>query len=247
MPVFFLLSDLIRPPFITITGELLTHIRNSLRMTVGETLLIGDGHGRRYCTEVTAVTKQDVTARIVETLLEPAKNAPSVILGQALLKGDKMDWIIQKATELGARAILPLQSRYSIVQPRPDRIETQTARWQRIALEAAQQSEQWHVASVVRPQQLSAFLREASHCPTRLILTERRGTGASLRTIDLPTSQNDTIALIIGPEGGWSEEEIMEAEQLGCTAVTLGPKILRAETAAVSALSIVQHRLGELG
>ena len=247
MPVFFLPADLIAPPIVTITGDLLTHVRNSLRMTVGEILLLGDGQRRRYRAEITTVTKQAVTAHIIETLIEPPRTAPALALGQALLKGDKMDWIIQKTTELGVRTIVPVLSRHGIVQPKHDRIESQTARWQRIALEAAQQSEQWHVASVAVPQQMSAYLAQIPRSSTRLILAERRETSASLRRIDLPASSDDTITLLVGPEGGWSFDEIAAAENVGWTPITLGPHILRAETAAVVAIGILQHRLGALG
>lgn len=247
MPVFFLPPDLITPPTVTITGELLTHVRDSLRVRIGDQLLIGDGQGRRYYTEVTAVTKQTVTGRIIKSLLEPPPKAPSLILGQALLKGEKMDWVIQKATELGVGTIIPLQSRHSIVQPRADRIEAQTARWQRIALEAAQQSEQWRVPTVTSPLRVQQYASEASPQSLRLILTERRETSANLTGIALPTSPQHTITVLVGPEGGWTREEMAEVEKVGFVPITLGPRILRAETAAITAIVILQHRLEELG
>lgn len=247
MPVFFLPPDLITPPIVTITGELLTHVRDSLRMTVGERLLIADGQGRRYRTEVTAVTKQAVVARILETVTAPVAQAPSLTLAQALLKGEKMDWVIQKATELGVATIVPLRCRHSMVQPKPDRIESQTARWQRIALEAAQQSEQWLVPTVMPPQTMERFSTTVPTSALRLILMERRETAMNLSTIDLPASPQDSITLLIGPEGGWATEETAEAETRGLVPVTLGPAILRAETAAIVAVGILQHRLGRLG
>jgi 16S rRNA (uracil1498-N3)-methyltransferase len=247
MPVFFLPPDLITPPIVTITGELLTHIRDSLRMTVGERLLIADGQGRRYCTEVTAVAKQAVVARILEAVPAPVALAPSLTLAQALLKGEKMDWVIQKATELGVASIVPLQCRHSMVQPKPDRIEGQTARWQRIALEAAQQSEQWLVPTVMPPQTMERFSNSVPASALRLILMERRETAMNLSAIALPASPQDSITLFIGPEGGWAREETAEAETRGLVPITLGPAILRAETAAVVAVGILQHRLGRLG
>ena len=247
MPVFFLPPQLITPPTVTITGDLLIHLRQSLRVTIGDTLLIGDGQGRRYQTRVTAVTKHALSGSIIETLAEPTRQVPSIILGQALLKGDKMDWVIQKATELGVHTIIPLQTRHSVVQAKTERIETQRARWQRIALEAAQQSEQWTVASVKGPQLMAEFLEQLSDCAIRLILLERRDVGLSLANIELPQSGEETILLLVGPEGGWSAEEVALIDQLSLTPITLGSKILRAETAAISALAVVQHRLGALG
>ena len=189
-------------------------MRNGLRITVGDGLLIGDGHGRRYRTTVTAVTRQAVTASIIETQVEPPRQAPTVVVGQALLKGDKMDWVIQKATELGVSTLIPLQTRHAVVQPKADRLETQRARWQRIALEAAQQSEQWTVAAVTAPQALSPQLEGLSGCMTRLMLTERRQSGPNLGSIPLPTSAEERILILVGPEGGWAPEELAAAETL---------------------------------
>jgi 16S rRNA (uracil1498-N3)-methyltransferase len=134
MPVFFLPPQGITPPTVSVTGELLTHLRDSLRIEVGETILVADGKDRRYRIEITASTKQSMTGRVIDVIPRPCRRAPSLILGQALLKGEKMDWVIQKTTELGVQTIIPIQSRQSIVQLKADRIEPQTARWHRIAL-----------------------------------------------------------------------------------------------------------------
>jgi 16S rRNA (uracil1498-N3)-methyltransferase len=247
MPVFFLPPDFIVPPIVTITGELLTHIRNSLRMTAGETLFVADGQGRRYRTEITAVTKQAVVARILETVHAPMAQAPSLFLAPALLKGEKMDWVIQKASELGVAAMTPLQCRHSLVQPKLDRIQSQTARWQRIALEAAQQSEQWLVPTVMPPQAMERYTGTVPASSLGLILMERRETAMNLSNIALPASAQHHVTLLIGPEGGWAKEETAEAEKCGLIPVTMGPAILRAETAAIVAVGILQHRLGRLG
>lgn len=247
MPVFFLSPESITPPTVTISGELLRHLRDSLRVTEGEELLVGDGAGRRYRTLVTQVSRQAVTSRILDTQPEPVRRMPTLVLGQALLKGDKMDWVIQKATELGVGTIAPLQASRSIVRPKAGRIETLTARWQRIALEAAQQSEQWRVPAVLAPQSLMSY---AENCPARslrLILTERRTGCGSLGEIALPAETEDSITLLVGPEGGWTGEEAAAVERAGFLPISLGPTILRAETAAVAAIAVLQHRLGELG
>jgi 16S rRNA (uracil1498-N3)-methyltransferase len=158
-----------------------------------------------------------------------------------------MDWVIQKTTELGVQTIIPIQSRQSIVQLKSDRIEAQTARWKRIALEAAQQSEQWRVPTITNPLTMESC---ATQCPAHaltLILTERRTQIGTLASVQLPASPESSILVLVGPEGGWTEEEVETAEGAGCIPITLGPKILRAETAAITAIGILQHRLGELG
>ena len=246
MPIFFLPAHAITPPSITVPQGLLAHLRNSLRIEAGEEIIFADGQGTRYRTEITQSSKQGVSGRILETMQEPARQSPVLVLGQALLKGEKMDWVIQKVTELGISRIVPIQSRHTIVQLRPERVESQLARWQRIALEAAQQSEQWRVPTVAPPQSLTEFCARPSDESVRLLLAERHD-GQRLRTLPLPTSVTASIVAIVGPEGGWTKEEMNQAEKSGCLPITLGQKILRAETAAIVTVGILQHRVGELG
>ncbi|MEC4889862.1 MAG: 16S rRNA (uracil(1498)-N(3))-methyltransferase [Nitrospira sp.] len=246
MPIFFLPAHAVTPPSITVPAELLAHLRDSLRVEVGEEVIFADGQGARYRTEITHSSKQGLSGRIIETLQEPPRQAPAVMLGQALLKGEKMDWVIQKATELGVSQIVPIQSRHTIVQLRPERVESQLARWQRIALEAAQQSEQWRIPTIAQPKSMRDVCASPSGESVRLLLAERRD-GESLRTLSLPTTATASILALIGPEGGWTEEEMNQAEQSGYLPITLGQHILRAETAAITTVGILQHRLGELG
>ena len=246
MPVFFVSPSCFTPPSVSVTGALLTHLRDSLRLSVGDTILLSDGLRLRYRTEVTAISRQALVGRIIEVIERPPRRAPIIALGQALLKGDRMDWVIQKATELGVETIIPVQSQRSIVQLKSERVTTQIARWQRIALEAAQQSEQWVVPTVASPLALSSHDLLRSHHSAAMILTERRSGAASLSTISLPTSPEDSILVLVGPEGGWAEEEVLKTMKQGCIPVTLGSRILRAETAATVAIGLLQSRLGEL-
>jgi 16S rRNA (uracil1498-N3)-methyltransferase len=245
MPVFFVPPQCLTPSTVSITGDLLIHLRDSLRITVGETLWLNNGQAVRYRVEITDVSKRAVTARVLETIQEPPRQTPRLILGQSLLKGEKMDWVIQKATELGVSEIVPIESQHSIVQLKADRVDHQLARWQRIALEAAQQSEQWRIPTVATPQSLSALLTSLATGTLTLMLAERRD-GKSLLAVNLPQDATGSILVLIGPEGGWSQEEAQIAEQAGIQPITLGQHILRAETAAIATISILQSRLGTL-
>ena len=245
MPVFFVSPECIDQQTISVIGDVLVHLRDSLRITVGETLWLNNGQGVRYRVEITDVSKRAVTGRICETFEEPLRQTPRLILGQSLLKGEKMDWVIQKATELGVSEIVPLQTRHSIVQLKADRVDNQLARWQRIALEAAQQSEQWRLPTVSKPQSLSALLTSRATPTTTFMLAERRE-GKGLQGVELPQGVNRSLLILIGPEGGWSKEEMGIAGQAGVVPLTLGQHILRSETAAIAAISILQSRLGTL-
>jgi 16S rRNA (uracil1498-N3)-methyltransferase len=245
MPTFFVPSESIAPPTIRITGPLLHHLRQSLRVHPGETLTVTDDRRVRYHTEVLEVTAKQLVGRILETVKAPVKTSPSLILGQALLKGEKMDWVIQKATELGVDRIIPVYAAQSVVKLREDRTDRQLARWQRIALEAAQQSEHWAIPHIEEPISLSQIADD--HTDSLKIMLAERSTGASLQSMSLPTGAKDRLLLLIGPEGGWTQQELRLSETQGYTAVTLGTRILRAETAAIAAISILQSRLGGLG
>jgi 16S rRNA (uracil1498-N3)-methyltransferase len=246
MPIFFVSPACVTPPTISLTGELLAHLKDSLRVAIGEILWFNDGQGSRYRTEITGISKQAITGQILDTIHQPLHLAPHLILGQSLLKGEKMDWVIQKATELGIYEIIPIESRHSVVQLKADRLDHQLTRWQRIALEAAQQSEQWRIPTITRPESFTTLLSRDQTTSTILMLAERRD-GKSLQTIALPHDTSSSLLVLIGPEGGWSKEEQEIAERRGIEPMTLGQQILRAETAAIVTISILQSRLGRLG
>lgn len=245
MPVFFIADPDLTRGTLTITGPLLDHLRKSLRVTIGEKLWVGDNRRKRYFIQVTTMTPRELQGHVLEEQEGPLPRHPGVILAQAILKGDRMDWAIQKATELGVSSLVPVVSDRVIARPRIERLSSQQQRWQRIAFEAAQQAERWEVPEVHAPTDLVAWLRSEPGT-IKLILSERSD-GSSFDTVNWPTGADSRILLLIGPEGGWSAAEREVAHASGFTSVSLGARILRAETAAVAALAIIQSRLGELG
>ncbi len=245
MPTFFIAPEIVIPPAIRITGPLLHHLRESLRLHRGESLTLTDSQGVRYRVEVTEITSHAIDTRIVDQDTAPPRTTPQITLGQALLKGERMDWVLQKATELGVDAIVPLETHHSVVKPNPERVEHQRTRWHRIALEAAQQSERWTIPTISEPMMLPQFLAQQPAATMKGMLAERTR-GLSLASIAVPREPHHSIVLLIGPEGGWAQAEQRVAQDRGFTPLTLGTRILRAETAAIAALSILQARLGEL-
>ena len=247
MPTFFVTADAVTPPTIRITDPLLRHLRDSLRLHPGETLTLTDQTGRRYRTEIVQVTTKAIEARILDQTIAPPRTTPTLVLAQALLKGEKMDWIVQKATELGVDRIVPVHTAHGVVKIQPERVDHQKARWERIALEAAQQSERWTVPTIDVPTNLKSLFHRQASATTKIILSER-SKELPLAKATLPSGgAQNTIVLLIGPEGGWDTGELHQADEAGFQAVTIGQRILRAETAAIAAISIVQARLGELG
>ncbi|MGH7165533.1 MAG: 16S rRNA (uracil(1498)-N(3))-methyltransferase [Nitrospiraceae bacterium] len=246
MPIFFITGDQVQNGQLTIAGPLLNHLRTSLRVRVGEEIWFGDDQRRRYHVRVTRIDRRELTGRVLDTRTEPSPLHPSITVGQALLKGDRMDWVVQKTIELGVTSLVPLVSNRVIVRPRPGRLLSQQQRWQRIVLEAAQQSERWELPTIQAPCEVEAFFVGQSSSALRLILGER-GQGESLATVRLPSGPENQVTLAVGPEGGWTAEELRLALDCGFTPVTLGTRILRSETATLAALAILQSRLGELG
>ena len=233
--MFFVDPGAITPPTIRITGDLLHHLRNSLRLHAGDPLALNDGCGTRYRVEVTHVT---ITSHRYPHH-RPTNRAGyarlhQIVLGQALIKGDKMDWVIQKATELGVAAIVPIHSTHSVIKPNPERLEHQRSRWERIARDAAQQSERWTIPTIADPVDLAEICRQYASAPLKSILVER-SSGPSLATVPLPLDSQHPIVLLVGPEGGWAPDEQRLAQEQGFLPLTLGPRILRAETAAIAA------------
>jgi 16S rRNA (uracil1498-N3)-methyltransferase len=243
MSTFFVTPDAITPPTIRMTGDLLHHLRDSLRLHPGDSLTLNDGCGTRYRVEVTHITSQAIDSRIIDQQTQPARRTSPIVLGQAFIKGDKMDWVIQKATELGVAIIVPIHSTHSVIKPNPERLEHQRSRWERIARDAAQQSERWTIPTIAKPVDLSQICRQYASAPLKGILAER-STGSSLATMPLPPQDHQhPIVLLVGPEGGWAPDEQRLAQEQRFLPLTLGPRILRAETAAIAALSILQSRL----
>ncbi len=241
MPVFFIHSQDVVDEVITITDPLLTHISKSLRAKPGDSLVFNDEQGHRYQTIVAQITKKTLQATIQKIEASPLSTRPPLILAQALLKGEKMGWVIQKATELGVSTIIPLITERVILKLEGKQEETHHARWQRIALEAAQQSERWTLPNILPVQTFQQFL-ETTRLDSPICMAERKE-NPSLLTIPCSAKMQETgVTVMVGPEGGWSVKEVETAKTYHCPMASFGKEILRAETASLAALAILQAR-----
>ena len=214
------------------------HLREVLRLKPGDEVSVFDGEGKEFRARVAQARREFAELELVDEI-EPARpESPlRITLVVALLKGEKFDLVVQKATELGVAKIIPLMTRYADIKLR-DESDTRkrVARWHRIALEAAKQSGRALVPDVRPPEQLHSVLRPSNPC---YLFSEKGGHG-------LTQIETDQITAIVGSEGGWSDEELDEARAAGAQIVTLGGRILRAETAAIVVAALLQHRFGDL-
>lgn len=241
MPVFFIRSTQVEYDKIAVGEPLFRHLSKSLRTRPGDLLIFNDEQGRRYHTKVLRITKQLIHSKILDVQERPTTSTPSIILAQAILKGEKMSWVIQKGTELGIQTFAPLITERVIPRVSSTHTLSYQERWERIALEAAQQSERWTVPKILPSQPIEKFLQQAKTEMT-IFLVERQEK-ISLSNIPLPLEAHGEITVVIGPEGGWTKEEVEKAEAHKCSFSTLGQGILRAETASLAAVAILQSRL----
>ena len=225
-----------------LTGPEAHHLRTVLRLKPGDPITFFDGTGARYQARIERILKDQVTATIIEHSLDPPPKV-SLHLGQALLKGQKMDLILQKATELGVDTIWPFYSEHGIHKPQKD---AQMERWQRIVLEACKQCNRAKPPAIHLPQAITDLLAQSPPCDTRLIFWEHE----TRQTLDKIIAEQETdcrsVLFLLGPEGGFSEAEVACAQKEGFTPVSLGSRILRAETATLAATVILQFALGNL-
>jgi 16S rRNA (uracil1498-N3)-methyltransferase len=216
-----------------LVGEEARHLSHVLRVEAGQKYEISDNHDV-FLAEVETARKDRIVFRTLEKLAvcEPAVR---VTLFASLIKFDHFEMVLEKATELGVAEIVPVEATRS-ERGLERAVEKRIARWRRIVLESSQQSRRARLPEVALPIDFSAALKSESG--TRLILDEER-TGGSILEAIAASGKTTTVALLIGPEGGWTETEREQAKAAGWTAVSLGPQILRAETAAIAALAIL--------
>lgn len=229
----------------SITGVDAKHIGKVLRMQPGDKLQIVSDDGVSALAEVTAISETTVSVRCLEVLAESHEPAVKITLAQGLAKGEKMDFIIQKAVELGAYSIVPVAMEHSVVRLDGTKADKKVERWQKIAEAAAKQSKRDIIPQVQAVQSVSQMLAN-NNCKTKIIAYECEDR-MSLKTALREAGQLDDLLLIIGPEGGISEGELSKAREAGAVPVSLGRRILRAETAGLVAMSAIFYETGDLG
>ena len=220
-----------------IEGDDARHLTRVLRVEAGQRYEISD-NAEVYLAEIETARKERVVFRTLGKL-EPPAPTPRVILCAALIKFDYFEWMIEKATELGVGEIVPvetLRSERGLARAAHKRLE----RWRRIGLEASQQSRRAHLPEIREPMR---FQEALSHHANYEYALDEDGSGSPPLISSLPRNgaAADSIAVFVGPEGGWTEEERSAFAPAGWTRVTLGPLILRAETAAIAALAVVSQ------
>ena len=251
---------------VTISGEDHRYLTRVLRLAPGDRVMLFDGRGAEADAELARIGPRDAELRLIaRRAAASSKRGPALILLQALARGEKMDFVMQKATELGADRIIPVATARAVPHLEAQRSESRHARWEKIAREAARQCGRADVPAI---DPVADFVQAVSDLPEgalKLLFYEaaraqslKAALNAALKAAleaaleaalpaALPSSAPAAVAIAIGPEGGFTDEEAAAAEAAGFVAVGLGPRILRTETAALAALAILDFVFGDPG
>ncbi len=244
---FFLPPDSLLQDAPALEGDEAHHCLHVLRHNVGDKIVVFDGRGHEATAEISAAAKHSVTLRILHRATTPQVRC-RITLAQAVPKGKNMDLIVQKAVELGAAAIDPILSERTVVQLDAADLAAKRAKWQAIALEACKQCGQNHLPDVALPVTPKVFF-EQNRPKGLLIIASLQSDSQPLKSVlrawqdqhdsELP----DEVTVFVGPEGDFTPAELSLAKSHGCQPITLGPIILRTETAAIYCLSVLAHEL----
>lgn len=238
LPRFFLPAARWAGPHLTLDGDEAQHCSRVMRKQPGDKIEIFDGAGRVAACEITHVSKVEVQVRVQsETCMKPLVTA--IHLLPALIKAEPFEWMLEKAVELGAASVQPVITERTVIHLDAAQIEKKLAKWRRHMIESAKQCHTPFVPELKTPVALAAALKHAADFKLIPALSEQTRT---LKQV-LPTTKPDSVAVLIGPEGDFTPEEEAQAFASGFVPITLGPLVLRAETAAIATLAILGHEL----
>jgi 16S rRNA (uracil1498-N3)-methyltransferase len=223
-----------------IEGTAGNHLARVLRLRVGDALTLFNGQGGEYGGTIEEIHRDCVVVAIGDHRDAERESPFQLVLAQGISRGERMDWVVQKATELGVTRIAPLFTERSVVQLDAKQAARKIQHWRSIAIAACEQSGRNRVPEIALPVSLYALLEQPVSSGSAILLSP----GAALRITDILTDTAATV--LIGPEGGLSDIEQEAATRSGFTPVRLGPRILRTETAAVCALTLLQQKFGDL-
>lgn len=245
MPRFYVPKDAIRNNVAEITGEDIKHIRKVLRLRTGDPIILFDDTGSEYHGVLGCGDSKGLSVEIIKKAYVERESPIEIILGQALAKFHKMDFVVQKITELGATEFIPFHSNRSVVKLDEDKLAKKRDRWQKIALEATKQCGRNKVTRISPPVNLNEIFEKQMPGSLKLIPWEGDKT-LDLKGLLNMNSDKKKFFVLVGPEGGFTKREIQEAKEAGFHPVSMGNRILRSETASISIVSVIQHRFGDL-
>lgn len=238
IPRFYDPQSLQLNQLVELNDAVVQHVCRALRMRVGDELILFNGDGLEYKAQLETVEKRRASARIIQQDDRCIESPLDIRIGQSLSRGERMDYAVQKATEMGMQQMFPLFSERCEVKLSTDRQDKRIRHWQQVAISACEQSGRCKVPTISAPQTLEQWIKQED---AELKLVLHHHTATPLAEMDAPES----IALLIGPEGGLTEQEVELARDHGFQPVAFGPRVMRTETAPVAALALLQYLWGD--
>ena len=217
------------------------HAHRVLRLRVDDAVQIFDGEGNACNAVINSISGKHVNIQIIKTCPAQAQSPLHIVLAQAMSSSDKMDWVIQKATELGATEVQPVQTQRSVAKLSQERVEKRTEHWRGVVIAACEQSGRNDLMQVHAPVEFSHWLANVRNMPGSKFILLPDGAVA----LHAQSKPQDIVTLLIGPEGGFTPDEAIMAKQAGFIPVLLGPRVLRTETAALAGISALQTLWGD--
>lgn len=243
MQHFFAEPSCVEGEQIRLTGSDVNHMKNVLRMKPGEEVCVSDGEGMDYFCKVEGYEGKEALLEIVQKEASQTELPSHIVLFQGLPKGDKMEWIVQKAVELGAYSIVPFAAKRSVVKLDQKKAGKKQERWQAIAKGAAEQSGRGMIPEVKEVMSFQDAMKYAKELDVVLVPYELQEGMKATEEVIQKIQPGESVGIFIGPEGGFDEREIEQAKEAGAVPVTLGKRILRTETAGLTTLSILMYHL----
>ncbi len=238
----FVSGQLINGGELVLEGDRARYLGRALRLAVGDDISVFNGEGGEWSAGIDAMTKSTVTLSIGAQAESETESALKIHLVQGISRGERMDFVVQKATELGVKRITPVLTEYGVVKLDAARAKKRRDHWQSIAVSACEQSGRTRLPLIDTPMALKDWFGDKpTEVDAELVLAP--GAPTSLASIAAPETK---VCVLIGPEGGFSRTEYEDADVAGFRAVSLGPRVLRTETAAIAALTVMQSLWGDL-
>ena len=226
---------------LVLSGEQARYVGRVLRCRVGDTVVVFNGDGGEWLATIDSITKSGVSLTVAEQRDSATESAFRIHLVQGISRGERMDFVVQKATELGVKRITPVLTDHGVVKLDDRRAGKRREHWQKVATSACEQCGRTRPPRVEEPLPLNTWFGNRGNSDASDVIL-KPGASTALTGIDAPRVK---LCLLIGPEGGFSDREYEDAEIAGFKAVSLGPRILRTETAALAAISLAQNRWGD--
>ena len=244
---FFIEQTKITSTKIFITGSDAAHIKKVLRMKSGDRIGLFDGRGFEYEARIENLLAGSVEVSITKRFLSASESPVQIIVAQALLKDKKMDILARQLTEIGITKLIPFTSIRSVPRPDKKRLSERRKRWEKIAIEALKQCRRGHVTEIGETITFNDVIKIDDECDLKIVFWENESKPISDAVQQVHDRHYRKILAVLGPEGGFSEKEIEDARACGFVTASLGPRILRAETATVAACTILQYLFGDMG